>query len=118
MDASRRGFLIGAASLLAAPAIVRVESLMPVRAIRDPVLGFVPCDGRVLFRASYPDLFASIGTTYGGDGVTTFAVPDLRGAAIRYSETGPVKTLPYEVVILSRENAGWPAGAISYRPTS
>ena len=36
-------------------------------------------DGRALSRASYPQLFTAIGTTYGaGDGSTTFALPDLR----------------------------------------
>lgn len=37
------------------------------------------CDGSMLAPASYPTLFARIGTTYGGNGVTTFALPDLRG---------------------------------------
>ena len=37
------------------------------------------CDGRLLSIAEYTALFAIIGTQYGGDGQTTFAVPDLRG---------------------------------------
>jgi len=41
--------------------------------------GFLLCDGGAVSRASYADLFAIIGTTYGaGDGSTTFNVPDLR----------------------------------------
>lgn len=36
------------------------------------------CDGRLLAIAQYDALFALIGTTYGGDGVNTFALPDLR----------------------------------------
>ena len=39
------------------------------------------CDGRLLAIAEYDTLFAVIGTTYGGDGQTTFALPDLRGRA-------------------------------------
>ena len=39
----------------------------------------IPCDGRLLQIAGFEALFAVIGTTYGGDGVTTFAVPDMRG---------------------------------------
>ena len=35
IETSRRSFLLGASSLLAAPAIVRVASLMPVKAIAD-----------------------------------------------------------------------------------
>lgn len=37
------------------------------------------CDGRLLKVADYGFLYALIGTTFGGDGKTTFAVPDLRG---------------------------------------
>jgi microcystin-dependent protein len=37
------------------------------------------CDGSLLPISEYDALFALIGTTYGGDGQTTFAVPDLRG---------------------------------------
>lgn len=37
------------------------------------------CDGRLLQIYENEPLFALIGTTYGGDGVSTFAVPDLRG---------------------------------------
>jgi microcystin-dependent protein len=41
--------------------------------------GAIPCDGRLLAISEFEVLFAVIGTTYGGDGQTTFAVPDLRG---------------------------------------
>jgi microcystin-dependent protein len=42
--------------------------------------GFLLCFGQAVSRATYADLFAAIGTTYGaGDGSTTFNVPDLRG---------------------------------------
>jgi len=40
------------------------------------------CDGQLLSVKAYPQLFALIGTTYGGDGKRTFALPDLRGRAI------------------------------------
>jgi microcystin-dependent protein len=39
------------------------------------------CDGRLLAIADYDLLFQLIGTTYGGDGQDTFALPDLRGRA-------------------------------------
>ncbi len=42
----------------------------------------IKCDGRLLAIADYTALFSVIGTTYGGDGQTTFAVPDLRGRVI------------------------------------
>jgi microcystin-dependent protein len=41
--------------------------------------GWALCDGRLLPIAQFDALFALLGTTYGGDGVTTFALPDLRG---------------------------------------
>ena len=37
------------------------------------------CDGTLLPISEYETLFNLIGTTYGGDGQSTFAVPDLRG---------------------------------------
>ena len=43
--------------------------------------GWVWCDGRMLDPKQYPELFQKMGARYGGDGKTTFAVPDLRGRA-------------------------------------
>jgi hypothetical protein len=43
--------------------------------------GAVPADGRLLQIASYTPLFALIGTNFGGNGTTNFAVPDLRAFA-------------------------------------
>lgn len=40
-----------------------------------------PADGRLLPISQHTALFALIGTIYGGDGVSTFALPDLRAAA-------------------------------------
>lgn len=41
--------------------------------------GWNMCDGSVLPISQYEVLYTLLGTTYGGDGVSTFAVPDLRG---------------------------------------
>ena len=41
--------------------------------------GWMFCEGQLLDIASYDTLFNLIGTTYGGDGQSTFALPDLRG---------------------------------------
>jgi microcystin-dependent protein len=43
--------------------------------------GWAFCDGQLLPISQYDALFALIGTTYGGDGQSTFALPDLRGRA-------------------------------------
>lgn len=40
---------------------------------------WAPCDGRLLQISQFEALFQLIGTTYGGDGQSTFALPDLRG---------------------------------------
>jgi microcystin-dependent protein len=41
--------------------------------------GWAFCDGSAKSIATYQQLYSLIGVTYGGDGVTTFKVPDLRG---------------------------------------
>jgi microcystin-dependent protein len=41
--------------------------------------GWMFCDGSLLPISEYETLFQLIGTTYGGDGESTFALPDLRG---------------------------------------
>ncbi|GAB2612196.1 phage tail protein [Belliella aquatica] len=41
--------------------------------------GWMFCEGQILPIAEYDALFYLIGTTYGGDGQSTFALPDLRG---------------------------------------
>lgn len=42
--------------------------------------GFFTCEGQTLSINQYQALYSILGTTYGGDGVTTFKLPDLRGA--------------------------------------
>jgi microcystin-dependent protein len=42
-------------------------------------LGWFFCEGQLLAISEYDTLFNLIGTTYGGDGQSTFALPDLRG---------------------------------------
>jgi len=41
--------------------------------------GWMLCEGQLLPISEYETLFNLIGTTYGGDGQSTFALPDLRG---------------------------------------
>lgn len=41
--------------------------------------GWLKCDGSLVSITNYEVLFSLIGTTYGGDGQSTFALPDLRG---------------------------------------
>ena len=50
--------------------------------------GWLFCNGALLPIAEYETLFVLIGTQFGGDGVTTFALPDLRGRLPISSGTG------------------------------
>jgi microcystin-dependent protein len=43
--------------------------------------GWAPCDGRTLPIMQHQALFSLLGTTFGGDGKTTFALPKLAGPA-------------------------------------
>jgi microcystin-dependent protein len=47
------------------------------------------CDGQLLSISSNTALFSILGTTYGGDGRSTFALPDLRGRAPIHAGHGP-----------------------------
>jgi microcystin-dependent protein len=51
--------------------------------------GWALCDGQLLSISSNSALFAILGTTYGGDGRTTFALPDLRGRVAMHNGNGP-----------------------------
>lgn len=44
--------------------------------------GWMKCEGQLLAISQYTALFSLLGTQYGGDGQTTFALPDLRGRVI------------------------------------
>ncbi|MFM7022294.1 MAG: phage tail protein [Flavobacteriales bacterium] len=44
--------------------------------------GWLACNGQLLSVNSYMPLFSLIGSTFGGDGKTTFALPDLRGRIV------------------------------------
>jgi microcystin-dependent protein len=52
-------------------------------------VGWALCDGRLLPISDNTALFDVIGTTYGGDGTATFALPDLRGRVPLGRGAGP-----------------------------
>jgi len=85
MKLSRRNLLVG---LVAAPAIVKIQSLMIMPRRPWPPLasdgglllyhdGLLMCNGALAKKSDYPELFAVMGTTWGGDGVNTFRLPDM-----------------------------------------
>ena len=51
--------------------------------------GWAKCEGQILAISQHEALFSILGTTYGGDGRTTFALPDLRGRVIIGPGQGP-----------------------------
>jgi len=51
-------------------------------------LGWAACDGSLLSLAQNRDLYNLIGITYGGDGVNTFQLPDMRGRIPVHAGTG------------------------------
>lgn len=51
--------------------------------------GWMFCEGQLLPISENETLFQLIGTTYGGDGESTFALPDLRGRIPLHFGTGP-----------------------------
>jgi len=63
-------------SILNIGAVIAYAGDLPV----DPAI--LACDGTSYLRADYPDLFASIGTTWGSDDSTHFNVPDFRTRAL------------------------------------
>jgi microcystin-dependent protein len=50
--------------------------------------GWLACDGSLKSISQYEILYTLLGTTYGGDGVQTFGVPDLRGQIPVHQGTG------------------------------
>jgi microcystin-dependent protein len=66
--------------------------------------GWAFCDGQLMAISENETLFQLIGTTYGGDGQSTFALPDLRGRLLLHqgdgfilAETGGVETVTLTV---------------------
>ena len=51
--------------------------------------GWALCNGQLLAISSNTALFSLLGTIYGGDGRTTFALPDLRGRVPLHAGNGP-----------------------------
>jgi microcystin-dependent protein len=53
------------------------------------IVGFQMCSGQTLSISSYTALFSILGTTYGGNGTSTFQLPDFRGRVPISQGTGP-----------------------------
>ncbi|MDB5234778.1 MAG: Tail Collar domain protein [Hymenobacter sp.] len=98
----RLGALIGG-GLLAGPALAKAEPASPRGVLADgayvgeimlfagnfAVQNFAFCNGQLLSIAQNTALFSILGTTYGGDGRVTFALPDLRSRVPMHFGQGP-----------------------------
>ena len=62
--------------------------IMPI-GFNFPVRGWALCDGATLPISQNSALFSLLGTTFGGDGRTTFSLPDLRSRSMVHVGTGP-----------------------------
>jgi microcystin-dependent protein len=97
--------------------------------------GWMLCEGQLLPISNYDTLFNLIGTTYGGDGQSTFALPDLRGRlpahqgnGFTLAQTGgaegvtlTVSTIPahsHPVLATTTNQVLSPANAIPAQPAS
>ncbi len=87
---------------LAAVAAASLAPLQAAHAQAEPFLGQIMCggftfaprgwarlDGQLMSIAQNTALFSLLGTTYGGDGRSTFALPDMRGRALLHDGQGP-----------------------------
>jgi hypothetical protein len=64
-----------------------------LRPVSTAIANHVLCDGTVYDYDQFPDLFAVLGDTFGGDGITTFAVPDYVNTALSTATTFPDQTV-------------------------
>src|SRR5213078_1803245 len=97
--------------------------------------GWMFCEGQLLPISEYETLFNLIGTTYGGDGQSTFALPDLRGRiplhqgnSFTLAETGgaeeitltvsqiPAHSHPF-IATTDIANQGSPSGTLCAQPS-
>ena len=58
--------------------------------------GWATCDGQLMSISGNTALFSILGTTFGGDGVSSFALPDLRGRVAVHQGAGPGLS-PYSI---------------------
>jgi microcystin-dependent protein len=79
---------VALAVIAALDALIPAGSLISTARTTAPT-GWLLCDGSSLLRASYPDLFTAIGTSYGSVDGTHFNVPDCRGRVPVGAGTGP-----------------------------
>lgn len=81
-----------------APMALPIGTMVDFGADTVPDL-WLPCDGTTRLRANYPDLFAVIGTTYGFNDGTDFALPDCQNKStygLEYTDPTPARPVGFE----------------------
>ena len=84
-------FSLSLVLLVAAPLFAQEPFIAEIRMFAGNFAprGWAFCDGQLLPISENQALFSLVGTIYGGDGRTTFALPDLRGRAPVHAGQGP-----------------------------
>ena len=97
---SALGVAAMALAAVATPAQAQDKQLAEVYAFAGNFCprGSLPADGRLLEIRTNTALFSLLGTIYGGDGRTTFALPDLRHALAARSPNGNQVQMQYCIV--------------------
>lgn len=67
---------------------VLIGEIKPYAGASAPNAKWLLCDGSSISSGTYPDLFAVVGTTYGGTGTPNFKLPDMRGRVLVGAGTG------------------------------
>ena len=116
---SRRDLIIGSAMTLATPAVAQqgprlivlpkgIVSSIPSTTTKPPkrldLEDWLLCNGALVYRTAYPELFSNLGSNAGpGDGTSTFSLPNL---PVEYRDGQPVKG----TAVCPFSNFGTPAG--------
>jgi len=64
-----------------------------LRPVDTSIANHLICDGSTLNIVDFPELFDCLGTTFGGDGITTFALPDYVNQTLGTAATSPPQTI-------------------------
>jgi microcystin-dependent protein len=116
---SPRTYTLGVAELLATggtfplreggPAANTLGMVHSLAGGNYPAFGAPACSGQILPLAQNQPLFSLLGTTYGGNGMTDFALPDLRGRTPVGNEPNlepPVQSVPLTYMVAADAPAG------------
>ena len=75
--------------------------------------GWAKCQGQLLAIASHQALFSLLGTMYGGDGRTTFGLPDYRGRTPIGEGSGPGLSNVVQGQRIGQETTAFPTGQVA-----